>query len=93
MQWALYELSRHPTIQQQLHDEVTSVTPLGKVPTNDDLQKMPLLKAVVKEILRLWFFIVLPYYFKINQTKPILERLHLFSRLSGFWFSVNSVII
>jgi cytochrome P450 len=52
MQWILYELSRHPTVQQQLHQEVTSVAPLGKVPSYDDLQKMPLLKAVVKEVLR-----------------------------------------
>lgn len=54
MQWALYELSRHPTIQQQLHKEITTVAPLGKLPTHDDLQKMPLLKAIIKEVLRMY---------------------------------------
>lgn len=61
MQWALYELSRHPTIQQQLHKEITTVAPLGKLPTHDDLQKMPFLKAIIKEVLR-----YVDYYYTVN---------------------------
>ena len=52
MQWVLYELSRRSDIQTQLHAEVTSAVSVGKNPTYDDLQKMPLLKAIIKETLR-----------------------------------------
>lgn len=54
MQWILYELSRNATLQEELHDEVNRVVPFGKNPTYDDLQEMPLLRAMVKEALRLY---------------------------------------
>ena len=53
MQWVLYQLSQNPEVQQRLHDEVMAVTDQGKrVPVNKDLQKMPYLKGVIKEVLR-----------------------------------------
>jgi len=54
MQWVLYELSRHSDIQEQLHAEVTSVVSAGCLPSYDNLQEMPFLKAIVKEVLRLY---------------------------------------
>lgn len=54
MQWILYELSRNTALQEKLHDEVNHVVPTGKNPTYDDLQEMPLLRATVKEALRMY---------------------------------------
>ncbi len=56
MQWLLYELSRHPQIQKTLQEEVDRITQ-GRVPTQDDIQKMIYLKAVIKETLRLLSFL------------------------------------
>ena len=52
MQWCLYELSRNPDYQELLLEEQKSVLGDRTVTTYSDLQKMPLLKAVLKEVLR-----------------------------------------
>ncbi|KAI1885241.1 hypothetical protein AGOR_G00218140 [Albula goreensis] len=52
--WALYHLARQPDIQNRLYKEVISVCPGDKTPTSDDIARMPLLKAIVKETLRLY---------------------------------------
>ncbi|XP_077430308.1 25-hydroxyvitamin D-1 alpha hydroxylase, mitochondrial isoform X2 [Vanacampus margaritifer] len=54
MSWSLYELSRHPEVQASLRDEVLSVMEGRKVPQAADVARMRLLKAVVKEVLRLY---------------------------------------
>ncbi|XP_003216736.2 25-hydroxyvitamin D-1 alpha hydroxylase, mitochondrial [Anolis carolinensis] len=54
LSWSLYELSRHPQIQSALHKEITSVMKDNLIPTAADVAQMPLLKAVVKEALRLY---------------------------------------
>ncbi|MED6232434.1 hypothetical protein ATANTOWER_029938 [Ataeniobius toweri] len=54
MSWTLYELSRHPEIQAALRDEVTTVLEGRRVPEASDVAHMPLLKATVKEVLRLY---------------------------------------
>jgi hypothetical protein len=44
--YAIWQLARHPTLQQQLREEVASITN----PSFDDYtSKMPLLDAVIKE--------------------------------------------
>ncbi|XP_077011275.1 sterol 26-hydroxylase, mitochondrial isoform X2 [Tamandua tetradactyla] len=52
--WALYHLSRSPAVQAALHEEVVGVVPTGQVPQHKDFAHMPLLKAVLKETLRLY---------------------------------------
>ncbi|XP_051566709.1 sterol 26-hydroxylase, mitochondrial-like [Myxocyprinus asiaticus] len=52
--WVLYHLAREPEIQQKLQEEVVSVCPGDKVPCSDDITRMPLLKAIVRETLRLY---------------------------------------
>ncbi|XP_008293064.1 sterol 26-hydroxylase, mitochondrial-like [Stegastes partitus] len=54
LSWALYHLSRDSRVQDVLYGEVNSVCPDKRQPTTDDLSRMPYLKAVIKETLRLY---------------------------------------
>ncbi|XP_052425854.1 25-hydroxyvitamin D-1 alpha hydroxylase, mitochondrial [Carassius gibelio] len=54
LSWSLYELSRHPEVQTALRDEVRRVMKDRSVPEARDVAAMPLMKAVIKEILRLY---------------------------------------
>ncbi|XP_063476136.1 25-hydroxyvitamin D-1 alpha hydroxylase, mitochondrial isoform X2 [Symphalangus syndactylus] len=56
LSWALYELSRHPEVQTALHSEITAALSPGSsaYPPATVLFQLPLLKAVVKEVLRLY---------------------------------------
>ncbi|TUW50395.1 25-hydroxyvitamin D-1 alpha hydroxylase, mitochondrial [Bagarius yarrelli] len=54
LSWSLYELSRHPEIQESLRSEVMMVLGDRRIPTAADVAHMPLLKAVIKEITRLY---------------------------------------
>jgi len=52
LSWSLYELSRHPEVQDALRKEVLSVLEGRRIPEAADVARMPLLKATVKEVLR-----------------------------------------
>uniref|UniRef100_A0A8C9WEV3 Cytochrome P450, family 27, subfamily B, polypeptide 1 n=1 Tax=Scleropages formosus TaxID=113540 RepID=A0A8C9WEV3_SCLFO len=54
LSWTLYELSRHPEIQTALRNEVLMVLEGKQIPGSSDVARMPLMKAVVKEVLRLY---------------------------------------
>nr|XP_020448673.1 25-hydroxyvitamin D-1 alpha hydroxylase, mitochondrial [Monopterus albus] len=54
LSWSLYELSHHPEVQASLRDEVLSVLEGRRIPEAADVARMPLLKATVKEVLRLY---------------------------------------
>ncbi|KAM9319308.1 25-hydroxyvitamin D-1 alpha hydroxylase, mitochondrial [Gastrophryne carolinensis] len=54
LSWSLYELARHPQVQSALHKEITDVLQGRTIATAADVAKMPLMKAVVKEVLRLY---------------------------------------
>jgi cytochrome P450 len=51
--WAWYLLSRHPEIQEALHDEAAARL-AGRAPTAEDLPHLPLATAVFEEALRLY---------------------------------------
>ncbi|XP_074082367.1 25-hydroxyvitamin D-1 alpha hydroxylase, mitochondrial [Macrotis lagotis] len=56
LSWALYELAHHPEVQTALHAEITGAMAPGSSthPPASTLAQLPLLKAVVKEVLRLY---------------------------------------
>ncbi|KAL9239176.1 hypothetical protein vseg_013521 [Gypsophila vaccaria] len=54
LEWAMTELLRHPEAMKKLQDEVRSITNDQANVTEDDLDKMVYLKAVIKETLRLY---------------------------------------
>ncbi|XP_029442612.1 25-hydroxyvitamin D-1 alpha hydroxylase, mitochondrial-like [Rhinatrema bivittatum] len=54
LSWSLYELSRHPLIQTALYHEICEVVQGEPIPSAAHVARMPLLKAVVKEVLRLY---------------------------------------
>ncbi|XP_060786228.1 sterol 26-hydroxylase, mitochondrial-like [Neoarius graeffei] len=54
MMWALYLLSEDPKAQDTLYQEIMNVIKRDKIPTAEDINSMPYLKAVIKETLRMY---------------------------------------
>ncbi|KAK6148262.1 hypothetical protein DH2020_019174 [Rehmannia glutinosa] len=50
--WVMTELIRHPTTMKKLQDEIREIAQGKQQITDDDLQKMHYMKAVIKETLR-----------------------------------------
>lgn len=65
LSWASYLLARHPQIQEQIFTEVTKTLGPGAIATADDVPRLPLIRGLVKETLRL--FPVLPGNGRITQ--------------------------
>ncbi|XP_032493862.1 sterol 26-hydroxylase, mitochondrial isoform X1 [Phocoena sinus] len=81
--WALYHLSKNPEIQAALHEEVVGMVPAGQVPQYKDFAHMPLLKAVLKETLRL--YPVVPVNSRVIVDKEI--------EVGGFLFPKNTQFV
>ncbi|XP_043923337.1 sterol 26-hydroxylase, mitochondrial-like [Protopterus annectens] len=77
--WVLYHLSRDPGIQNSLYKEVMNVVP-DRAPTVKDIDRMPLLKAVIKETLRM--YPVVPVNGRVAAEKDIV--------LNGICFPKNT---
>uniref|UniRef100_A0A8D0EJ72 Cytochrome P450 family 27 subfamily A member 1 n=1 Tax=Strix occidentalis caurina TaxID=311401 RepID=A0A8D0EJ72_STROC len=60
LSWALYHLSRDLGIQETLYQELKAVVPANRFPGAEDIPKMPMLRAVIKETLRYSLALPLP---------------------------------
>ncbi|KAL2774420.1 cytochrome P450 27C1 isoform 1 [Daubentonia madagascariensis] len=65
LSWAVYLLARHPEVQQTVYQEIVKNLGERHVPTAADVPKVPLVRALLKETLRL--FLVLPGNGRVTQ--------------------------
>lgn len=54
LSWTLYHLARDAEAQNRLYNEIASVCPNKELPTAEHLTRMPYMKAVIKETLRMY---------------------------------------
>uniref|UniRef100_A0A671TA28 Cytochrome P450 27C1-like n=1 Tax=Sinocyclocheilus anshuiensis TaxID=1608454 RepID=A0A671TA28_9TELE len=54
LSWTLYHLARDAEVQNRLYNEIASVCPNKELPTTEHLTRMPYMKAVIKETLRMY---------------------------------------
>ncbi|XP_070562972.1 1,25-dihydroxyvitamin D(3) 24-hydroxylase, mitochondrial-like [Ptychodera flava] len=64
--WVLYCLAKHPHVQESLYEEIKRVVPTGESPTHEHVNRMPYLKAVLRETMRV--------YPPVTQIGRILDR-------------------
>ncbi|NXW30172.1 C27C1 protein, partial [Phaetusa simplex] len=54
LSWATYLLAKHPEVQQRVYEEIVNKLGKDQVPLSHDVPKLPLIRAVLKETLRLY---------------------------------------
>lgn len=80
--WALYYLSQHPYIRQQLQQEVDAVLEGQRLPTVEDLPNLPYTLMVIKEAMR------------IQPTVSLIPRaITQDTLLGGYTLKANSILL
>ncbi|XP_042171458.1 sterol 26-hydroxylase, mitochondrial-like [Oncorhynchus tshawytscha] len=82
MMWAMHLLSRYPNEQDILYQEVSHCVPGDKIPSAQDVNRMPYLKAVIKEALRM--YPVVPMNARIMVENDIIIGGHFFPKKTSF---------
>eukprot|EP00076_Gallus_gallus_P010147 XP_004942948.1 cytochrome P450 27C1 [Gallus gallus] len=54
LSWAIYMLAKHPEVQQRVYEEIINKLGKDQAPVARDVPKLPLIRAVLKETLRLY---------------------------------------
>ncbi|ROL50455.1 Sterol 26-hydroxylase, mitochondrial [Anabarilius grahami] len=85
MMWALYLLSRDPEAQEALYQDVTRVLKGDTVPTAQEVNNMPYLKAVIKETLRM--YPVVPMNSRLISENDVVIGGHFFPKKTTFSMS------
>ncbi|CAJ1078734.1 sterol 26-hydroxylase%2C mitochondrial [Xyrichtys novacula] len=80
--WTLHLLSKHPEIQDKLNQEVCTLVPTDRLPTAEEVTKMPYLRAVIKEALRM--YPVVPLNARVIAEKSVSIGGYQFSRKTSF---------
>ncbi|KAF4796952.1 Cytochrome P450 27C1 [Turdus rufiventris] len=70
LSWAIYLLAKHPEVQQRVYEEIANKLRKDQVPVAHDVPKLPLIRAVLKETLRL--YPVLPGNGRVTQKDLII---------------------
>ncbi|XP_056145405.1 sterol 26-hydroxylase, mitochondrial [Lampris incognitus] len=82
MMWVMYQLSRNPEVQNILYEEVSRCIPNDHIPSVEEVNRMPYLKAVIKEALRL--YPVVPMNARIITEKEIVIGGYRFPKRTTF---------
>uniref|UniRef100_A0A672KAG4 Cytochrome P450 family 27 subfamily A member 1 n=1 Tax=Sinocyclocheilus grahami TaxID=75366 RepID=A0A672KAG4_SINGR len=82
MLWALYLLSRDPEAQEALYQDVTRVLKGDGIPTAQEVNSMPYLKAVMKETLRM--YPVVPMNSRLIAENDVVIGGHFFPKKTTF---------
>nr|XP_047935633.1 sterol 26-hydroxylase, mitochondrial [Anser cygnoides] len=82
LSWALYHLSRDLGIQETLYQELKAVVPPDRFPRAEDIPKMPMLRAIIKETLRV--YPVVPTNARVFYEKDIIIGDYLFPKNTLF---------
>ncbi|KAJ1190591.1 hypothetical protein NDU88_007329 [Pleurodeles waltl] len=70
LSWATFLLAKHPDVQQMVYEEIVRNLGKSQVPNAEDVPKLPLIRAVLKETLRL--YPVLPGNGRVTQDDLII---------------------
>ncbi|XP_055071890.2 sterol 26-hydroxylase, mitochondrial [Misgurnus anguillicaudatus] len=80
--WTLYLLSRDPQVQATLYEEVNRIVKGDRVPTAQEVNSMPYLKAVIKETLRM--YPVISMNSRIMAENDVVIGGHFFNKMTTF---------